>query len=73
MSHADPWDETPRLEALLDADLLAQAERSRIRASAEAFCVGMCRVDGACRLERALSSREQCPLWMYVRTMPLQT
>lgn len=72
MIHADPWDEVSRLEDTLEVDLVRELERSRLRASAESFCVGACRVDGACRLAGAIRYREQCPLWRYVRAMPLR-
>lgn len=63
MGHADPWNETFRLESLLEADLLVQIERSKLRASAETFCVRSCRVERHCPLAGALHSKEQCPLW----------
>ncbi len=71
MIHADPWDEVDRLEELLEAELLTELERSRLRASVESFCVDECQIDGRCRLARAIRHTDQCPLWMYVRAMPL--
>ncbi len=68
MIHADPWDEIPRLEKQLEADLLAEFEASALSASAESFCVEKCLVDGRCRLAGAIQSREGCPLWTYVRS-----
>ncbi len=72
MIHADPWDEVPRLEALLEADLRVQRERARARVSAESFCRDTCRVDGRCRLGEVIPHRERCPLWWYVRSLPAQ-
>lgn len=71
MIHADPWDEVPRLEELLETDLLAELARSRLRASMESFCVGDCQIDGRCRLAHAIHHREQCPAWIYVEAVRL--
>ena len=60
MIHADPWDEIPRLESLMEADLIAGLEQSRLRASAESFCAKSCRVGDRCP-----------PLFLYVRSKPL--
>lgn len=71
MIHADPWDEVLRLEELLEADLLVERERTRLRASVESFCVDDCRIDGRCRLADAILQREQCPVWRYAKLAPL--
>ena len=71
MIHADPWDEIPRLESLMEADLIAGLEQSRLRASAESFCAKSCRVGDRCPLAQALDSRDRCPLFLYVRSKPL--
>jgi hypothetical protein len=71
MIHADPWNEIPRLESVVEADLLAAVEHARLHAAAETFCVRTCRTDSRCPLAGTLRSKEQCPLWMYVRTTAL--
>lgn len=73
MHHADPWDEIVRLETILEADLRAELERSRLYASAERFCTERCRVDDRCRLADAIPDSHACPLWMYLRTKPLSS
>jgi hypothetical protein len=70
MIHADPWEEIPRLESVLEAEVLAELEHSRLVASAEHFCVRKCRVDGHCPLGHTRHSRDVCPLWAYVRSTP---
>ncbi|MBT8488802.1 MAG: hypothetical protein KJO65_08285 [Gemmatimonadetes bacterium] len=69
MSHADPWDEVQRLEQLLDADLRAELQKSKLRAAAESYCVDKCRVDGSCPIERALPVKADCPLFKYTRAV----
>jgi hypothetical protein len=71
MTRADPWNESTRLEDALEADLLRQLERARLWSSAESFCVESCRVDCRCPLAGALQSKDHCPLWAYMRMMPL--
>ena len=73
MIHADPWNEISRLQDAMEADLLAELDQARLNASATSFCVEKCRVDCRCPLRGALASRAQCPLWMYVREMPLRS
>lgn len=73
MKHADPWDEIPRLETLLEAHLRAGLERSRLYASADCFCTERCRLDDRCRLADAIPDEHACPLWMYLRTRPLSS
>lgn len=69
MSHADPWDEVQRLEQLLDADLRAELQKSKLRAAAETYCVDRCRVDGSCPMEKALPTRADCPLFKYTEAL----
>lgn len=73
MHCADPWDEIPRLESLLEAELNVALESSRLYASAEAFCTDACRVDDRCPLAETIVSRYGCPLWRYVRSEPLMS
>jgi len=67
MSIADPWDEAPRLERVLEAELMRQAERSALYTSAEEFCERRCRTEGRCRY---VESKPDCPLWLFLRTAP---
>ena len=69
MAHADPWDEVQRLEQLLDADLRAELQRSELRAAAEAYCVGKCRVHGACPIDEAIATKAECPLFKYTEAV----
>lgn len=69
MLHADPWNEIARLEQLLDADLRAEFQRSELRASAESFCASKCRVDESCPIAHAIDSKDDCPLFMYIREL----
>jgi len=70
MSLADPWDEVPRLESLLEGDLMDEAKRSALHERAEEFCSRRCKVDDRCRYVEAIESRADCPLWMFLRTDP---
>lgn len=72
MLHADPWDEIPRLEALLEAELLTGIESTALWTAAEHFCTDGCRVDGRCPIAHAIRSRDACPLWTFVRSRALQ-
>jgi len=68
MSFADPWDEVPRLEGLLEFELMSAAEQSELHAAAERFCIGRCKVDDRCRYVESITSRADCPLWLFIGT-----
>ena len=65
-----PNDPVPRLEELLEDDLLAELETAALYASAESFCEDKCRLDDHCPIEQAIDSRHECPLWKYIRSRP---
>jgi len=45
---------------------MAPASTRGMRASASAFCVDECRVDGRCPITGKTERDESCPLWRYI-------